>query len=163
MRLQQGYSLVEVLVALVIVKIGLLGILAGQTLALRNVIDASQRTQAVALTNELINTIYSNQQLIPLMSGRLTTGIELSTPSPCSSVISCDPSELAQFQRFTWYQQWATPSKSSLIDPEFCLSSTSTGITMFVSWQQRLANHEPMAEACALASGRSGFTVGGAE
>ncbi|CAM3732036.1 type IV pilus modification protein PilV [Rheinheimera salexigens] len=160
MRLQQGFSLLEVLVSLLIIKIGLLGILAGQTLALRNVIDATQRTQAVALTNELINNIYSNQQLIPLMTGRITKAAELTTAPNCSADVACSKAELAQQQRFNWYQQWATAAKLPLTEPEFCLASSAAGLAMSVSWQQRLASSPPVAVACELSKGRSGFVLG---
>lgn len=160
MRLQYGFSLVEVLISLLIIKVGLLGILAGQTLALRNVIDATQRTQAVALTNELINTIYSNQQLIPLVAGRLTVAAELAVPPNCSADSSCSKTQLAEQQRYSWYLQWAGTT-GPLIEPEFCLTSSHGAVAVFVSWQQRIANATPSILDCELTQGRSGFTLGG--
>jgi type IV pilus assembly protein PilV len=160
MRLQQGFSLIEVLVSLLVLKIGLLGILAGQTLALRNVVDATQRTQAVALTNELLNNIYSNQQLIPLMTGRITAADELSTAINCSATRACSKEQLAEQQRFNWFLQWAAATKSPLVEPEFCLTSSAAGIRLSVTWQQRLANAALVTQACTLTLGRSGFLLG---
>lgn len=159
MRLQHGFSLVEILVSLLIIKVGLLGVLAGQTLALRNIIDATQRTQAVALTNELINTIYSNQQLLPLVAGRLTMAAELTEPVNCSADFSCNKTQLAEHQRYRWYQQWADIAEP-LIDPEFCLASTPSGVAVLVSWQQRIAHSIPSSLDCEITQGRSGFRLG---
>lgn len=161
MRLQQGFSLLEILVSLLIIKIGLLGILAGQTLALRNVIDATQRTHAVALSSEFINTVYSNQQLIPLMAGRITARTELSATVNCSATIACSQTQLAEQQGFNWFQQWTAVTKLPLVEPEFCLASSAAGISLAVSWQQRLANTVPESLACKVTQGRSGFILGG--
>ena len=57
MEQQRGASLVEVLVTLLILKVGLLGALAGQLLALKMVTDASQRTTAVALSQDIMQQL----------------------------------------------------------------------------------------------------------
>ncbi len=59
-RKQHGFSLVEVLVALFILSIGLLGLAALQTTGLRFNHQSYQRTQAVLLSYDIIDRIRSN-------------------------------------------------------------------------------------------------------
>ena len=61
MRLQHGFTLTEVLVTLLVLNIGLLGVLATQTLALKQVRDAIHRTRALALGNALLQEMQLNQ------------------------------------------------------------------------------------------------------
>lgn len=56
-RHQSGFTLVEVLVALLIVSIGLLGIAAMQSLALRNTGSSMERSQAVIQTYSYLDLL----------------------------------------------------------------------------------------------------------
>lgn len=58
---QRGFSLIEVLVALVVLAVGLLGLALLQTMNLRYTKSAEQRTQAVNLAGELLDTMRSNR------------------------------------------------------------------------------------------------------
>ncbi len=60
-RHQSGFSLVEVLVALLIVSIGLLGIAAMQSLALRNTGSSMERSQAVIQTYSYVDVLRANR------------------------------------------------------------------------------------------------------
>lgn len=60
-RTQRGFSLIEVLVALVVLAVGLLGLALLQTMNLRYTKSAEQRTQAVNLAGELLDTMRSNR------------------------------------------------------------------------------------------------------
>jgi len=59
--LQRGFSLVEVLVALIVLSVGLLGIAAMYVETLRANRDALVRTQAIALASDLADRIRSNR------------------------------------------------------------------------------------------------------
>lgn len=81
---QGGFSLVEVLVALLIVSMGLLGIVALQSLALRNTGSSMERSQAVIQTYSYLDVLRANrdQALISALDMDLT----------------CDPENLPESQ-----------------------------------------------------------------
>lgn len=58
---QSGFSLIEVLIALVVLAFGLLGLALMQTLNLRYTQSAQQRTLAVNLASELLDTMRTNR------------------------------------------------------------------------------------------------------
>lgn len=58
---QSGFSMIEVLIALVVLAVGLLGLALLQTTNLRYTKSANQRTQAVNLATELLDTIRANR------------------------------------------------------------------------------------------------------
>lgn len=60
-RYQVGFSLVEVLVAMLIVSIGLLGIVALQSLALRNTGSSMERSQAVIQTYSYLDVLRASR------------------------------------------------------------------------------------------------------
>ncbi|MCY7354478.1 MAG: type IV pilus modification protein PilV [Lysobacter sp.] len=57
---QRGFSMIEVLIALVVLAVGLLGLALLQTTNLRYTKSANLRTQAVNLGTELLDTIRAN-------------------------------------------------------------------------------------------------------
>jgi type IV pilus assembly protein PilV len=59
-KLQSGFGLVEVLVALVILSIGLLGIASLQLTALKNVGSSMERSQAVIQTYSYLEVLRAN-------------------------------------------------------------------------------------------------------
>jgi type IV pilus assembly protein PilV len=63
-RHQAGFSMIEVLIALVVLAFGLLGLALMQTLNLRYTQSAQQRTLAVNLASELLDTMRANRSQI---------------------------------------------------------------------------------------------------
>lgn len=57
---RSGFTLIEVMVALVIMSLGLLGLATMQLTGLRNTSNAYYRTQASVLANDLIERIHAN-------------------------------------------------------------------------------------------------------
>lgn len=61
---QRGFSMIEVLVALLVLAFGLLGLALMQTVNLRYTHSAQQRTLAVNLASELLDTMRANRSQI---------------------------------------------------------------------------------------------------
>lgn len=98
---QRGFSLIEVMVAVVVLSIGLLGMAALQAATLRYNQSANYRTQASNLAYELVDTARSYQErdtrnirslLQPLTSGWTDTCAASTTPTNCtaSNALTCD-------------------------------------------------------------------------
>ena len=66
-----GVGLIEVLVALTILSVGLLGVAAMQVLALRNNTSATDRSMAVILSYSIIDSLRGNREGGP-DGGRIT-------------------------------------------------------------------------------------------
>ncbi|WP_166815982.1 type IV pilus modification protein PilV [Luteimonas yindakuii] len=58
---EQGFSLIEVLIALVVLAVGLLGLALLQTMNLRYTKSADQRTKAVNLAGSMLDMMRSNR------------------------------------------------------------------------------------------------------
>ena len=153
MRLQHGFSLVEVLVTLLVLKVGLLGGLAAQTLALRQVNDATQRTHAVALSHALLSHVQANSALAELVSGQITSTTEIAPAPQCGPEQLCSAQQLAQGQLNQWWQ-----TRSGLSKPVLCTEAQEAALLLEISWQQRSAAEPGFAE-CSPSVGRSGFTL----
>lgn len=61
---QSGFSLIEVLIALVVLAVGLLGLALLQTMNLRYTKSAEQRTKAVNLASAILDTMRTNRSEI---------------------------------------------------------------------------------------------------
>jgi type IV pilus assembly protein PilV len=81
-RLQRGFSLIEVLVALLVFSFGVLALVGLQTTALRLAADARDRTTATFLADQLIGQMLISSRASASMISfqhRTTAG-----PAPCS-------------------------------------------------------------------------------
>jgi type IV pilus assembly protein PilV len=97
----EGFTLLEVLVAMVLLSIGLLGVARLQMFGLQNTGNAYFRTQASGLLTELIERVRINPQ------GALDNHYSVAMPS-CNVAVAkscvsdqCSPSELALFDMYT--------------------------------------------------------------
>jgi type IV pilus assembly protein PilV len=161
MRLQHGFSLVEVLVTLLILNVGLLGVLAGQALTLRQLQGAIQRTHAVALSNSLFNEIRANQRLAELIGPQLNSQSEIPAAPDCSPDVACNAEQMAAAQLHNWFSLLQPATGAGLSDAEFCLQQVGGAARLSVSWQQRLHAAENNAAPCEVTAGRSGFAIQG--
>ena len=99
---QRGVSIVEALVALVVLSVGMLGI-AGMFLeSVRSNRTALVRTTAIQLANDMADRIRSNR------GGRtdynLATSEDPTTKAPQDcSIIECTPTQLAKYDLSQWY------------------------------------------------------------
>lgn len=99
-RRERGFTIVEALVALVVLAIGLLGIAALYLDSLRASRTAIYRTQAVNLASDLADRIRANRRAI------LGYGVDFAvTPAvvdACATTAGCSEAELAQTDLSLW-------------------------------------------------------------
>jgi type IV pilus assembly protein PilV len=98
-RQSKGFTLVEVLVAMVIMAIGLLGLAGLQTLSLKDNQDAYLYSQATALAYEMSDRIKANSAF---WQGAVPTP---SCPAAklCDSIVNqCSTAEIANFDYCYW-------------------------------------------------------------
>lgn len=100
-RRQHGFSLLEILIALVILSIGLLGLAALQTMSLRMGHDSYQRTQATMLAYDMVDRIRANPA--GLAAGRYDAVAFTDNPTGADCVTStCTSDDLANYDIRTW-------------------------------------------------------------
>jgi type IV pilus assembly protein PilV len=73
-RLQTGVGLIEVLIAVLVLGVGLLGIAALQAITLRNSSTSAERTQAAMQTYAMLDTLRS--QRVAAVAGSFNTGAD---------------------------------------------------------------------------------------
>lgn len=160
MRLQHGFSLVEVLVTLLVLKLGMLGVLAGQTLALRQITDATQRTHAVALSAELISHSQLNPSFLDFAPAMITVDDAFTAENECDTANACNSAELATYQLSQWQQQLQIAGTARLFTPEICLTASGSSLTLNMSWQNRATKSvEDNIAACYPANGRAALQL----
>lgn len=113
-----GFSLIEVLVAVLLTCVGLLGMVALQGRALQYVQDSAQRNMAAALANDLVEMIRLRSGSQPVPAGYLkSAGASFpSAPATCASTPGAADQQLA-----CWAQRASAllPGARELLADEF--------------------------------------------
>jgi len=161
MRLQHGFSLVEVLVTLLILKVALLGLLAAQTMSLRQLQDAIQRTQAVALSHSLLSELQANRQLANVIGQQLTISSELPPAPDCTPPSQCNLMQIGANQLNNWFGSFQSTGGGNISNPTMCLQSQGPSFLLQMSWQHRSAQSSQDTASCYAATGRSALAVEG--
>jgi type IV pilus assembly protein PilV len=136
-RTDAGFTLVEVLIALVVLAIGMLGIAALLLNGLQSSRVAVLRTQAVVLASDMGDRIRANRTAGA--SYALAAGTTLSAPGKnCTSAGQCVASEVAAVDLYAWQQSVTRTlpgaTTSITVAPVGALSSNVYTIT--ISWTQ---------------------------
>ncbi len=98
-RTQQGITLLEVLITLVIFSIGLMGSASMQITGLRLNQSAHLRTMAVVQAYDLADRIRANRAGVE--AGAYDSIVSKPSDPGCASTY-CSPSEIAQFDAYEW-------------------------------------------------------------
>lgn len=103
LSLAEGFSLVEVLVALAVLSIGLLGLAALQTTGLKFNHQSYERTQAVIQAYDIIDRMRANKSGDGATVNTIYESVALGTaPAASECTSSCTGDQLAQYDIRKW-------------------------------------------------------------
>ena len=128
-----GFTLVEVLVAVLVLAIGLLGMAGLQVTGLRNNHTAYLRSQAAVLAYEMGDRMRANKLAVDANNYAAVTGNETAPAFNCTSTFptstpSCLlPAEMAQVD----IDQWLTASRQTLPSARATITCTDNADTGF--------------------------------
>ena len=145
MQNQQGFTLIEALVAFLILSIGMLGIASLQTVSLRAGSTAALRSVAVIKAGEIMERMRSNPTALDSYAATASsTGADNNcSDSGGGSVAECSPSEMAEDDIYNWLNDLkaAIPGDGNTnavisITPVGAGSSLSQ-VDVTISWSER--------------------------
>ena len=113
-RSHRGASLIEVLVAVLILSLGLLGLAGMQLRALRANISSAQRTQGVIMSQYILDLMRVDR--MSALQGNYDTAGGLNTPL-CAVPEAAMPSPAIGLSAQTEVRQWLTSLKANLGRP----------------------------------------------
>jgi type IV pilus assembly protein PilV len=143
-RRERGFSLVEVMVALMVMSIGLLGVAKMQAAALSNTAIASTRSLAAIEASSLASSMHANRGYwsSPFVATTITLSGKTVTPNTAPGIDctakSCVPADLAAYD----LQQWANAAVE-VLPPDYQALITCTptvtppNCTIQIQWAEK--------------------------
>lgn len=104
----KGFSMVEVLVALIVLGVGMLGMASLYVTTLRANSSAQSRTQAVNLASDIADRIRANRTAIAAYRTASTAGANHNcTDTAATAATNCSPADMAAHDILQWKQDLA--------------------------------------------------------
>ena len=167
-----GFSLLEVLIALLILSIGLLGIAGLQVTSKRANFEAIQRTTAIMLARDMLERIRANPGEIDTYTNgttgqtfTLTTAPAAASPD-CGST-ACTTLQMVAYDLAEWQRAIAGVAEISggnnvggLVSPVACITvpggAPNGTVNVAIAWRGLVKLGDPIINTCGNASGLYG-------
>jgi type IV pilus assembly protein PilV len=141
-----GFTLVEVLVALVVLSVGLLGIAKLSFSAVQANSSAYMRSQSSALMQQIIDNMHANRnQAVVVQAYAIAYGVFPGAPAKdCSVVTTCIDADITAYDLYIWKQRLAAAlpnGDGQVVLTPTLLANGNTGIlaTVSVQWNDNVA------------------------
>lgn len=103
MNKNTGFTLIEVLIAMLVLAVGLLGMAGLQATSLGNNQSAYNRSQATQLAYDMADRMRANVADAGLLAGSAYLGaVPAASIAGCTAVAGCTPAQMAQNDLFEW-------------------------------------------------------------
>lgn len=141
MNTQRGFTLIEALVAFLILSVGMLGIASLQTVSLRSGQTASLRTVAVIKAGEILDRIRANPSAVNNYA--VAAGATGSNKGCNTGLNKCSPADMAADDIFTWKNDLKaalpnnTGTTASVVVTPPGAGAVLTDVTVTVNWEER--------------------------
>jgi type IV pilus assembly protein PilV len=140
---REGFTLLEVLIALLVLSIGLLGIGKLMMLSARANDSAYMRSQATALGYTMLDAMRANRQAA--ISNGYDTAVVAPALQGCAVASPCNSGQQAQNDAFLWNQSLATELPGgtgtvvTALAPDVLTGANNVTATVTVTWVDKVA------------------------
>lgn len=139
---ESGFTLIEILVAIVILSIGLLGVASMQVQGLRNNQSAYLRTQATLLAYDMADRMRTNSQeaIDGTYDNFNSSGVVPPDPQCITNVAGCSSLNLALTDLHEWADRINGTDESTILLPSAqgrIIRGNDTAFTIEISWQEK--------------------------
>lgn len=137
---QRGISLIESLIAIVVMALGILGILGVQMRTLADTQTGVRRAQAIRLIEDLSERMKVNPNALGNTNSYLLGwGATPTAPTDCKSA-ACTSQQLAQYDLVQWRQsainQLPNSDVSIFVVPDETVANNNRQLGVMVSWRE---------------------------
>lgn len=167
---QSGFSLLELLVAIVVFSVGMLAVAGLQTVSKSANFESLQRTTAAQIANGLLEDMRTNGSGIDiyLASGALGNGVNYTEPVPqCSIGAECSAAQKATHDLWYWeraldgdFETNDGNGTGGLMFPALCINGPAGGgagiYQISIAWRGTAAMTGGVVNQCGAASGNYG-------
>lgn len=167
---QQGFSLIELLIALIVFSVGLLAVAGLQTVSKQSNFEALQRTSGSQIAYGLLEDmrVNGNAMATYLAAGEMGGGSRGTEPSPnCSGTSVCTAAEKAAHDLWFWEQvldgnleMSGGTGAGGLVLPTLCIGGPVGGVAgvyvVTIVWRGSASLSNGNASACGTAGGDYG-------
>ena len=156
---QRGVGLLEVMVTVIVVSVGLIGMAGLQVATKRAGFQASQRTLALSLANDMMQRITLNPvSLTAYATGAapVGSGSIASAPTKClggAAAASCTAAQLVAWDMWEWEQRIdgastlnkdaSNANAGGLVSPSGCVVVNGTQVRVIINWRGLVATTDP--------------------
>lgn len=131
-RPQSGFTLVEVLVALLVLAIGLLGLATLQTVGIKFNQESYLRSQAVLIAYDIVDRIRANPAAKSAGSYDSVTTSATYTAPTCTGAVNCSTSDIATYDLANWKARIA----ATLPMGTGAISTVGNRRTVAITWKE---------------------------
>lgn len=156
---QTGTSLIEILVAVFVVSVGLLGVARMELLSKQSGYEAIQRTTASMLAHDMMEKIRANPSSLVNYSSIVVGDGGVATPGTNCAAANCPTAaEIATYDIWQWEQMLMGATETSggnntggLVEPRGCVSGPAGGAgayTIAIAWRGNTPMSNPTSSDC---------------
>jgi len=167
---QRGFSLIELLIALIVFSVGLLAVAGLQTVSKQANFEALQRTSASQIAHGLLEDMRVNGDAINvyLAAGEMGGGSRGAEPAPnCSGTSICNPAQKASLDLWFWEQMLdgnlemsGNAGSGGLVMPTMCVDGPAGGgagiYAVTIAWRGSASLSNGNVSACGTGGGDYG-------
>ncbi|VAW91133.1 hypothetical protein MNBD_GAMMA22-2636 [hydrothermal vent metagenome] len=129
-QFNKGFSLLEVMIAMVIFAVGVLGLAGMQALALENSFESASRNQAIILAYSMSDRMLANQQG---KDAYIIDDVTVPTIVTDCNLVNCATiAEIITFDQVKWKQNLA----QQLLSGSGAITGASPNYTITVRWDE---------------------------
>jgi len=167
---QHGFSLIELLIALIVFSIGLLAVAGLQTVSKQANFESLQRTAGSQIAYGMLEDMRVNGDAVDiyLASGEIGGGALGAEPAPnCSGASECNSAQKAAHDLWFWeqmldgnFEMSGNAGTGGLVLPTLCVTGPVGGgagtYTVTIAWRGSASMSNGNASACGSAGGNYG-------